>query len=141
MSNRFREPALIAVGVGTVLLAVLAFIDLQTSLLGYLCIAVAFTAVPAGALAVLLTSYLVRGVWTDTLHVPLVATAVTAPGAGLLFVPILLGLAWIYHGLRHQLLHPARSKLSTCRRPFLHSYARLFRELDIAGDVGEAGLE
>jgi hypothetical protein len=96
VSYRFREPALIAAAVGIVLLAVLACIDLETSLLGYLCVAVTFAAIPAGALAVLLISYLVRGAWTDTLHVPLVATALTAPAAGLLFVPVLLAVTRIY---------------------------------------------
>jgi hypothetical protein len=49
-----------------------------------------------GALMVLMMSYLVPGCWTNGMHVPLTAAALTIPAAGLLFVPVLIGLPWLY---------------------------------------------
>jgi hypothetical protein len=69
--------------------------------LGYLVVAVTISAIPAGALGVLLLSYLVRGPWTDGLHAPLVAAVLTTPVAGILFVPVLVGMPWIYPWAQH----------------------------------------
>ena len=59
------------------------FIDPHALLASYLAAAVACSAIPIGALAVLLTTYLVRGEWTEGLHAPLTAAALTVPVAGL----------------------------------------------------------
>ena len=48
------------------------------------------------ALAVLMIGYLVRGSWTEALHMPLTAAALTMPIAGILFVPVLIGIPWLY---------------------------------------------
>ena len=55
------------------------FIDPHALLASYLAAAVAWSAIPIGALAVLLTTYLVRGEWTEGLHAPLTAAALTLP--------------------------------------------------------------
>ena len=72
------------------------FIDPRTWLAAYLAVAVACTAVPVGALAVLMTTYLVRGKWTEGLHDPLAAAALTMPLAAMIFVPVLIGMPLLY---------------------------------------------
>lgn len=72
------------------------FIDPHALLASYLAAAVAWSAIPIGALAVLLTSYLVRGGWTEGLHASLTAAALTLPVAALLFTPVLVAAPWLY---------------------------------------------
>jgi hypothetical protein len=72
------------------------FIDPHALLASYLAAAVAWSTIPMGALGVLLTTYLVRGEWTEGLHAPLTAAALTLPVAGLLFVPVLIAVPWLY---------------------------------------------
>jgi hypothetical protein len=62
----------------------------------YLAAAVACSAVPIGALAVLMVTYLVRGAWTEELHDALAASALTLPAMALLFVPVLIAVPWLY---------------------------------------------
>jgi hypothetical protein len=45
---------------------------------------------------VLLTTYLVRGEWTEGLHAPLTGAALMLPVAGVLFVPVLIAMPWLY---------------------------------------------
>src|SRR5437764_14805399 len=78
---------------GTALASLLAAHD---TLAAWLAAAIATSAVPIGALAVLLMSYLVRGQWTNELHVPLAAASLNVPVAGLLFLPVLAGIPWLY---------------------------------------------
>jgi hypothetical protein len=72
------------------------FIDPQAWLAAYLAVAVACTGVPVGALAVLMTTNLVRGKWTEGLHDPLTAAALTMPIAAMIFVPVLIGMPLLY---------------------------------------------
>jgi len=72
------------------------FIDPHALLASYLAAAVGWSAIPIGALAVLLTTYLVRGEWTEGLHAPLTGAALTLPVAGVLFVPVLIAMPWLY---------------------------------------------
>jgi hypothetical protein len=81
---------------GLVAVVAAMWIDPQTLLLGYLVSVVTVSAAPVGAIGVLFFTYLVRGRWTEGLHVPLTAAALTTPVAGLLFLPVLLGMPWIY---------------------------------------------
>jgi hypothetical protein len=67
-------------------------IDPYPLLACYLAAVVAVSAIPLGALAVLMVSYLVRGEWTEGLHPALTAAASTMPIAGLLFVPVVVGM-------------------------------------------------
>jgi hypothetical protein len=62
----------------------------------WLAVAIAGTAVPCGALAVLMTSQLVRGRWTRLLDPVLDAAARTLPFSALLFLPVLFGLHRLY---------------------------------------------
>jgi hypothetical protein len=71
-------------------------IDPKTMLASYLAAWIAASAVPVGAIAVLFTSFLVRAGWTRDLHEPLTAAALTIPVAAVLFIPVLVGMAWIY---------------------------------------------
>jgi hypothetical protein len=72
------------------------FIDPHALLASYLAAAVAWSAISLGALAVLLVTYVVRGEWTEGLHAPLTAAALMLPVAGLLFVPVLIAVPWLY---------------------------------------------
>jgi hypothetical protein len=76
-------------------------IEPKTMLASYLVAWTAVSAVAIGALAVLLTSYLVRGGWTDDLHEPLTATTLATPAVALLFLPVILGMSWIYPWASH----------------------------------------
>jgi hypothetical protein len=96
MTQRHGTVAISCIVAGLFLSAVAIAIDRAAYLLSYLVIAVTIAAIPAGSLAVLFMTYLARGHWTQGLHVPLTAAALTAPVAGLLFVPVLIGLPGIY---------------------------------------------
>ncbi len=71
-------------------------VDPYTMMASYLAAAVACSAIPVGALAVLMVTYLVRGAWTEELHDALTAATLTLPAMGLLFVPILIAVPWLY---------------------------------------------
>jgi hypothetical protein len=71
-------------------------LDPRTLLASYLAAAVAVSSVPLGALGVLMIAYLVRARWTGDLYAPLAAAALTLPLAGLLFLPVLIGMATLY---------------------------------------------
>src|SRR5947209_5872825 len=96
MSRRgWRVSAIVALaGIAAGLLS--SWIDSHALLVVYLATVVAVSAVPVSAIGVLALTYLVRGNWTTRLHVPLAAAALTTPVAGLLFVPILIGMPWLY---------------------------------------------
>jgi hypothetical protein len=76
--------------------AVGMLIDPRTMLASYLVTWFAVSAIPIGALAVLFTSWLVRGGWTRDLREPLTAAALTMPVVAVLFLPVILGLSEIY---------------------------------------------
>ena len=92
--RRRALPALALVGI--VGAAVALMFDAHDTLAAWLAAAVAASAVPVGALLVLMFTYLTRGTWTNEMHVPLTAAALTIPVAGLLFLPVLAGLPWLY---------------------------------------------
>jgi hypothetical protein len=95
--NRKRwQISAVTVAAGIIACIVAWLMSPRAFFLGYLVAAVSVSAIPAGALAVLLLTYLVRGPWTEGLHLPLTTAALTAPLAGLLFLPVLAGLPWIY---------------------------------------------
>jgi hypothetical protein len=82
--------------VGIVATVVALFIDAHATLAAWLAAAVATSAIPIGALCVLMISYLVRGRWTNHLHVLLTTASLSIPVAGLLFIPVLVGMPWLY---------------------------------------------
>jgi hypothetical protein len=95
--SRASSPRLLALALlGLAAVAVSSVIDLHALLPAYLATVVTISAVAVGALGVLMITYLVRGHWTEGLHVPLTAAALTTPAAGLLFVPALIGVPWLY---------------------------------------------
>jgi hypothetical protein len=71
-------------------------IDAKTLAAGYLVVWTAASAVPIGALGVLMTTYLVRGGWTVDLYPLLSRAALTIPAFAVLFIPVLLGMGAIY---------------------------------------------
>jgi len=87
---------LVGLIVGIIGLVGACLIDLHAALAVYLAGAVTIAALPLGALAVLMIAYLVRGEWTEQMRAPLTAAALTMPIAGVLFVPVLLGLHVLY---------------------------------------------
>jgi len=95
MTRRDRIIAtLVAIGA---LGSVAAFMtDPAALMLGWLAAAFTVTSIAVGAMAVLMFTYVVRGEWTDGLHRPLTAAALTLPVAAMLFAPVLLGKSHIY---------------------------------------------
>jgi hypothetical protein len=91
-----RRALLICPGTGFIVCAAGLLVDPRAALAGYLTAWFAVSAIPIGALGVLFTTYLVRGGWTWDLHEPLSRAALTVPVAGLLFIPVLFGMAIIY---------------------------------------------
>lgn len=71
-------------------------VDPRAMLAAYLVAWNALAAVPIGALAVLLITYLVRAGWTQDLHDPLAGAALTMPVVAILFLPILLGVGALF---------------------------------------------
>jgi hypothetical protein len=94
---RLRSPRLVAIAlVGAAAAIICLLIEPHSLLVTYLATATAISAVSVGATAVLMLTYLVRGSWTEGLHVPLTAAALTTPATGLLFIPVLIGVPWLY---------------------------------------------
>lgn len=83
-----------AIGLAGCLVGLL--IDPRAMLAAYLMAWNALAAIPIGALAVLLITYLVRAGWTQDLHDPLAGAALTIPAIAILFLPILLGASVLF---------------------------------------------
>jgi hypothetical protein len=81
---------------GLAAIVVSLLIEPTTLLTTYLATVVTLSAIPVGAIAVLMVTYLVRGAWTEGLHIPLTAAALTTPIAAALFIPVLIALPWLY---------------------------------------------
>ncbi len=94
-SNPQRAAAVLA-AIGLIGCAAGLVIDPKAMLTSYLAVWYAASAIPVGALCVLFTSYLVRGGWTYDLHTTLTGATLTIPVFAVLFIPVLLGLHWIY---------------------------------------------
>lgn len=101
---RSRSLPLLALAgiVGTIIALV---IDPHDTLAAYLASVVGISAIPIGALMVLMMTYLVPGRWTNAMHLPLTAAALTIPVAGLLFVPVVIGLPWLYPWVHEPSVH------------------------------------
>ncbi|WP_438277114.1 hypothetical protein [Nitrobacter sp.] len=82
--------------IAAILLSLGAVVDGRSALAAYLVAWIALSAIPIGALGVLMVSYLVRRDWTESLHPILTAATATLPLAGGLFVPVLVLLGWLY---------------------------------------------
>jgi hypothetical protein len=102
-----RKLSSIGAIVGCVGLLAGSLVDVKTALASYLVAWISISAVPIGALAVLLTTYLVRAGWTHDLHKPLSSAAMTIPVVAALFVPILVGMAYVYPWAAEPLHLPA----------------------------------
>jgi hypothetical protein len=92
----FHKVALVIVSVGIACLAMGLWIDAKMTLASYLVAWVTVSAIPIGALAVLFTTYLVRGGWTHDLRDLLSSAAITIPILAVLFIPVLVGMAQVY---------------------------------------------
>jgi hypothetical protein len=68
----------------------------KTLMASYLAAWIAASAIPIGALAVLMIAYLVRAGWTVDLHPLLSRTVLTIPAFAILFIPVLIGMSTIY---------------------------------------------
>ena len=96
MIARRREALPVVAAVGVVACGIGVLIDPKAMVASYLAAWVAVSAVPIGALGVLLVTYLVRGDWTDDMHAPLSGAALALPVAGVLFLPVAAGMGLIY---------------------------------------------
>jgi hypothetical protein len=85
-----------AAAVGVIGCGLGLLIDPTTMLASYLTAWTVVGAIAVGALGVLLTSYLVRGGWTEDLHDPLIAAVLAIPAVALLFIPVIVGMSWLY---------------------------------------------
>lgn len=96
MTNGLQRISAICAAGGAVVFPLWFVMDPRSALVTYLAAWIAASSVPIGALGVLMVTYLVRAGWTIDLHRPLSRAALTIPFAGLLFVPVLAGLALVY---------------------------------------------
>jgi len=71
-------------------------IDQRSTLASYLVAWIAISAIPLGALGVLMTSYLIRRAWTEGLHSIVVAATSPLPIVAILFLPVLIGVRELY---------------------------------------------
>jgi hypothetical protein len=92
---------LIAAALGLAGAIITLALDPRAFLAGYLTVVIAVGAIPIGALGVLMMTYSIRGVWTEGLHVPLTGAAALLPLTGLLFIPVLIGIPWLYPWANH----------------------------------------
>jgi hypothetical protein len=90
----YAKPIVILVSL--LVLAVGLAVDRRSTLAAYLVAWVAIGAVPLGALAILMTSYLVRRAWTEGLHLVLVAATSVLPIVAMLLLPVLIGMKELY---------------------------------------------
>jgi hypothetical protein len=85
--------------------AIALLFDVHSTLVAWLAAVVAASAVPVGSLAVLFFTYMIRRAWTSEMHVPLTAAALTIPVCGILFVPVIAGMRWLYPWVDHRPEH------------------------------------
>jgi hypothetical protein len=72
------------------------FVDARASLQVYLAAAIGWTSVPIGCIPILAMMALIGGAWRNELAAPVLAAIRTIPIAALLFLPVLIGAAYIY---------------------------------------------
>jgi hypothetical protein len=82
--------------VGAIVGVIGLFVDAGTSLRMYLAAAIGWTSVPIGCVPILMMLALIGGAWRGELADAVAAAARTMPVAALLFVPVLVGIAYIY---------------------------------------------
>jgi hypothetical protein len=94
--TRERGATAAAAAISGLTLAAGLALDSGSTLAAYLVGWVAVSAIPIGALGILMTSYLVRRQWTQALYPVLTATLQTLPVVGLCFLPVLVGIKELY---------------------------------------------
>jgi len=90
-----RTKLVVIVVAALVLIAGLV-LDPRSTLAAYLVAWVAIGAIPVGVLCVLMTSYLVRRAWTETLHVIMLSATSVLPILAVVLLPVLIGLKELY---------------------------------------------
>jgi hypothetical protein len=100
--NRIQRPALLAAGVGLVLLIVGAFVHTsQAFFQAYLYAYLFWTGISLGCFSILLLAHLVGGTWGAVIRRPLESGSRLLPLMALLFIPVLLGMNSIYEWTDH----------------------------------------
>jgi hypothetical protein len=95
--NRVQFPALLAAGVGIVLLAVGFFIhSAQAFFQAYLYAYLFWTGIALGCFSILMLAHLVGGTWGAVIRRPLESGARLLPLMALLFIPVALGMSNLY---------------------------------------------
>ena len=105
-------------------------------LASYLAVWFAVSAIPIGALGVLFTAYLVRGGWTHDMAQPLGRAALLTPVAGVLFIPVLIGMGAIYPWAADARVVAAVQGSLPDAVVLRAAHHHLFRDLDRARGVG-----
>jgi len=120
--NWKMRPGATALRVGSALLALTVLIGLLSPgafFAGYLSAVVLWIGVPLGAGAFLLLHHLVGGRWGWPLRPLLIDMVRTAPLIALLFLPVLVGLSWLYPWARSGALpEMVAAKVSYLNEPF-----------------------
>lgn len=110
----WQRRLLIAAGVGALLCAFAAYWDTTQFLRSYLFGYLSWLGIVLGSLAIWMIHQLTGGEWGYVLQRPLEAASRTLPWLAVLFLPIALGLAWIYPwlGESHELHGPKAQYLN-----------------------------
>ncbi len=92
----FRGWAMTAVGLGLALTVLLAVYGTKALLMSYLCAFLFWSGVALGCGAILMVHGLVGGRWGEVVRLPMEAATATAIVLPAVFVPIALGLGYLY---------------------------------------------
>jgi hypothetical protein len=87
---------LVAIIVAALVLIAGLVIDPRSTLAAWLVAWIAIGAIPLGVLCILMTSYLVRRAWTESLHLIMVSATATLPVLAVLSLPVLIGMKELY---------------------------------------------
>jgi hypothetical protein len=127
--DRIQRPALIAAAVGLLLCALGAFLNIQQFFQSYLFAYLFWIGIALGCLAITLLHHLVGGGWGYLIRRILEAGFMTLPLMLLLFVPIAIGMPWLYEWTHaEEVAHDAilQSKSGYLNVPFFLARAALY---------------
>jgi hypothetical protein len=118
--NRLRNPLLIAGGAGLALCALGALLDPERFLQSWLVAFLFWLAMPLGSAAVLMLHHQTGGRWGLPLRRIQEAAAQTLPLLAVFFVPVALGVYYLYPWTDHGLFHGHERELLHKKEPYLN---------------------
>lgn len=116
--KRLQRPVLVLTGVGLVLAAVGAFLNMEQFWQSYLLAYIFWIEIGLGCLGVVMLHHLVGGRWSATIRRLMETGAMTLPLMALLFVPLLFGLSTLYPWLDAE--HVAGNELLQAKSAYLN---------------------